>query len=82
MGKGEIASFTSNFFFSHGVFKRLVLQTHKIQGLFGKRLINIAFHFINLKQACLCRTFCCEIKRNKGLLLLITVVSRRLLKIL
>ena len=30
---------TSNFSFSHGVFKRLVLQTCKKQGLFGKGLI-------------------------------------------
>ena len=29
---------TSNFSFSHSVFKRLLLQTHKIQGLFGKGL--------------------------------------------
>ena len=29
---------TSNFSFSHGVFKRLVLQTCKNQGLFGKGL--------------------------------------------
>ena len=29
---------TSNFSFSHSVFKRLVLQTRKIQGLFGKVL--------------------------------------------
>ena len=29
---------TSNFSFSHGVFKRLVLQTRKNQGLFGKGL--------------------------------------------
>ena len=28
----------SNFSFSHSVFKRLVLQTHKKQGLFGKGL--------------------------------------------
>ena len=28
----------SNFSFSHSVFKRLVLQTHKNQGLFGKGL--------------------------------------------
>ena len=28
----------SNFSFSHNVFKRLVLQTHKNQGLFGKGL--------------------------------------------
>ena len=32
---------TSNFFFSHSVFKRLVLQTRKNQGLFGKGLIYI-----------------------------------------
>ena len=30
---------TSNFSFSHSVFKRLALQTFKIQGLFGKGLI-------------------------------------------
>ena len=29
---------TSNFFFSHSVFKRLVLQTRKNQGLFGTGL--------------------------------------------
>ena len=29
---------TSNFSFPHGVFKRLVLQTRKNQGLFGKGL--------------------------------------------
>ena len=28
----------SNFFFSHSVFKRLVLETHKNQGLLGKAL--------------------------------------------
>ena len=32
---------TSNFSFSHSVFKRLVLQTHKNQGLFGKGLNKI-----------------------------------------
>ena len=31
---------TSNFSFSHSVFKRLVLQTRKNQGLFGKGLNN------------------------------------------
>ena len=30
--------FTSNFSFSHAVFQRLVLQTRKIQDLFGKGL--------------------------------------------
>ena len=38
----------SNFSFSHNVFKRLVLQTHKNQGLFGKGLNftqNIKFAF-------------------------------------
>ena len=29
---------TSNFFFSHSVFERLVVQTRKNQGLFGKGL--------------------------------------------
>ena len=44
MGKGEIACYdqfllvTSNFSFSHSVFKRLVMQTRKNQGLFGKGL--------------------------------------------
>ena len=36
VGKGGS---TSNFSFSHSVFKRLVLQPHKNQGLFGKGLI-------------------------------------------
>ena len=31
---------SSNFSFSHNVFKRLILQTRKNQGLFGKRLKN------------------------------------------
>ena len=31
----------SNFFFSHGVFKRLVLQTCKSTGLFGKGLTEV-----------------------------------------
>ena len=45
VGKGEVARYeqfllvTSNFSFSHIVFKRLVLQTCKNQGLFGKGLI-------------------------------------------
>ena len=30
---------TSNFSFSHSVFKRILLQTHKNQGLFGKELM-------------------------------------------
>ena len=33
---------TSNFFFSHSVFNRLVLQTSKSQGLFGKGLTKVA----------------------------------------
>ena len=32
---------TSNFSFSHSVFKRLVLQTRENQGLFGKGLIPV-----------------------------------------
>ena len=42
--------FMSNFSFSRSVFKRLVLQTHKNQGLFGKGLSNLTgntFLFIN-----------------------------------
>ena len=34
---------TSNFSFSHSVFKRLVLQTSRNQGLFGKGLMNKNF---------------------------------------
>ena len=34
--KKEKLLVTSNFSFSYGVFKRLVLQKRKIQGLFGK----------------------------------------------
>ena len=37
-GKEELLV-SSNFSFSHSVFKRLVLQTRKNQGLFGKGLI-------------------------------------------
>ena len=37
VGKGKLLV-TSDFSFSHGVFKRLVLQTRKNQGLFGKGL--------------------------------------------
>ena len=37
-GKKEKLLVTSNFSFSHSVFKRLVLQTRKNQGLFGKRI--------------------------------------------
>ena len=37
--KKEKLLVTSNFSFSHGVFKRLLLQTHENQGLFGKWLM-------------------------------------------
>ena len=37
-GEKEKLLFTSNFSFSHIVFKKLVLQTRKNQGLFGKGL--------------------------------------------
>ena len=37
MGKGEIA-LTSNFSFSHIVFKQLVLETCKNQGFFWERV--------------------------------------------
>ena len=36
--KKEKLLITSNFSFSHSVFKRLVLQTSKNQGMFGKGL--------------------------------------------
>ena len=39
---------SSNFSFSHSVFKRLVLQTHKKQGLFEKGLKAFADEKINL----------------------------------
>ena len=38
MGKGEIAHYElimSNFSFSYGVLKKLILQIHKNQGFFG-----------------------------------------------
>ena len=38
---------TSSFSFSHSVFRRLVLQTHKKKGLFGKGL-NI--HFTSIEK--------------------------------
>ena len=38
VGKKEKLLVTSNFSFSHSVFKRHVLQTRKNQGLFGKGL--------------------------------------------
>ena len=41
----------SNFSFSHGVFKRLVLQTHKNCGLFGKRLMGHLLIFLYGKKA-------------------------------
>ena len=37
-GKKEKLLVTSNFFFTHSVFKSLVLQTRKKQGLFGNGL--------------------------------------------
>ena len=40
---------TSNFYFSHSVFKRLIMQTSKNQGLFGKELIvALTIYNINL----------------------------------
>ena len=38
MWEKEKLLITSNFSFSHSVFKRLILQTHKTQSLFGKGL--------------------------------------------
>ena len=36
VGKEDITRKMSNFSFSHSIFKRLILQTRKNQGLFGK----------------------------------------------
>ena len=43
---------TSNFSFSHGVFKRLVLLTHENQGLFGKGLKDLHCRYVK-PGACL-----------------------------
>ena len=61
----------SNFFFSHSVFKRLVPQTRKNQGLFGKQLTksllysifhllfilmeNMGYYFYLLLKTILCK---------------------------
>ena len=45
-GETEKLLITSNFFFSHSVFKRLVLQTHKNQGLLGKELNTLVLYVI------------------------------------
>ena len=39
---------TSNFPFSHSVFKRLLLQTRKKKGLFGKGLIPVCLHLVSV----------------------------------
>ena len=44
VGKGEIAHYEQFLLFPHSVFKKLVLQTLKNQGLFGKRLIALFLH--------------------------------------
>ena len=47
VGKGEIAHY-EQFLLSHSVFKRLVLQTRKNQGLFGKGLkCGICYDFMD-----------------------------------
>ena len=54
MWEKEKLLITSNFSFSCIVFKKLVLQTHKRQGLFGKGLRSIilfALFFIQAKKA-------------------------------
>ena len=45
--KSEKFPFTSNFSYSHSVFKSFVLQTHKTQGLYGKGL-NTSSHHKNI----------------------------------
>ena len=42
---------TSNFFFSPSVFKRLVLQTCKNQGLFGKGLTSRSANTFNMNKS-------------------------------
>ena len=63
-GKKEKLLIMSNFSFSHSVFKRLVLQTHKNQGLFGKGLKDhgpdTTPHFESTKWNLHLKTTCCE----------------------
>ena len=47
MWKKDKVLVTSNFSFSHSVFKRLVLQTLKSQDLFGKGLRPRSLHAVN-----------------------------------
>ena len=44
VGKQEIALVTSNLFFSHSVFKRLLLQTCRKPGLVSKRGISFPYN--------------------------------------
>ena len=46
VGKGEIARYEQFLLFSNGVFKTLLLQTRKNQGLFGKGLTPKYCNFI------------------------------------
>ena len=43
LGEKKKLLITSNFFFSQSVFKRLVLQTHENQGLFGEMVNKVLF---------------------------------------
>ena len=69
-GKRRNCSLRANFSFSHSVFKRLVLQTHKNQGLFGKG-INSLHAKKALVVKCLLKTHweTGEIARNEQSLL-------------
>ena len=44
VGKEEIARYEQFLLFYHSVFKKLVLQTHKNQGLFGKGLRDLTLN--------------------------------------
>ena len=75
---------TSNFSFSHNVFKRLVLQTRKNQGLFGKGLIMIGNFMRSEEKVCgICSSKqTCAIKSFPNKPWLLRVCSTSLLKTL
>ena len=60
----EKSLFTSNFFFSHCVFKSLVLQTRKNQGLFGKGLSIFFYSKLHIKVI---KTKDCTVKGHEEL---------------
>ena len=50
MVENTVGKVTSNFSLFHGVFKRLVLQTSKNQGLFGKGIKAIALNVLKTRD--------------------------------